>query len=62
VHVPEESLISLRLIILQFGLMALQIVGYIAVEAEIEAVRLVEYLVQLLCDAPLNVFGFPDAH
>lgn len=43
--VPKESLIRLRLTLLRFGLMALQIIGDIAVEAEIKAVRLVEYLV-----------------
>lgn len=60
--VPEESLIGLWLGIVLLHLMSLQIVGDVTIETEVETIRIIENLVQLLCDASLNVSRLPYAH
>lgn len=60
--VPEESLIGLWLCIVLLHLMSLQIVGDVTIETEVETIRIIENLVQLLSDASLNVSRLPYAH
>lgn len=60
--VPEESLIGLWLGIVLLHLMSLQIVGDVTIETEVETIRIIENLVQLLSDASLNVSRLPYAH
>lgn len=60
--VPEESLIGLWLGIIFVNLMSLQIVGDVTIETEVETIRVIENLVELLRDASLNVSWLTDAH
>lgn len=61
-HVPEKSLIWLWLGIILCDHVPLQIVGNVAVETEVEAVRLVKYFVQLLGNTSLDLPWLPYAH